>query len=79
MLRLPVEVDGGEVQTEEVPRLVKAVAPGASSSHWQAYGEVPPENVADNVDCWPLSRDDVAVGVFTLRAGFTTAVAGEAV
>ncbi len=78
MVRLPVEVDVGEVQTEELPRLVKAVVPGAFSSHWQAYGEVPPENVADNVDCWPLSsEDDVTVGTFTVRAGFTTTVAGE--
>ena len=80
MVRPPVEVDAGEVHTEELPRLVNAMAPGAFSSHWQEYGEVPPVNIADNVDCWPLSRDDdVAVGAFTLRAGFTTTVAGEAV
>jgi hypothetical protein len=79
-VRLPVEVDAGEVHDEELPKLLKAVAPGAFSSHWQAYGEVPPVNVADNVDCWPLSRDDdVVEGAFTLRAGFTTTVAGEAV
>jgi hypothetical protein len=51
VVMLPVEVDAGEVQTEELPRLVNAGAAGAFSSHWQEYGEVPPLKVADNVDC----------------------------
>ena len=35
VVRTPVEVEAGDVQPEGLPRVVKAVAPGAFSSHWQ--------------------------------------------
>lgn len=34
-VRVPVNVDAGDVQDEVLPRLLKLVAPGASCSHWQ--------------------------------------------
>src|SRR5713101_4520876 len=53
VVNAPVEVDAGDVHAAAVPRLLKVVAPGASWSHWQVNGEVPPENVSDSVEDWP--------------------------
>ena len=77
MVRRPVEVDVGDVQADEAPRLLYALAPGAFWSHWHEYGGVPPLNVAPRVDDCPWSRaGGVAFGVFTTKAGLTVTAAG---
>jgi hypothetical protein len=74
------EVEAGEVQDEEPSRLLKLLAPGASWSHWQVNGAVPPLNVADRVVDWPESIViGVAVGALTVSAALTAIVAPPAV
>jgi hypothetical protein len=71
----PVDMDEGEVQAAAVPRLLNTVAPGALCSHWHVYGDVPPLNVSDSVDDWPVSIvEGVAVGVPTVSAVLTVTV-----
>jgi len=65
-----VEVEAGEVQAAAVPKLLKVVAPGASWSHWHVNGDVPPLNVSESVEAWPLSIVvGEAVGVPTVSGG----------
>jgi len=75
---LPVGIETGEVQGEELPRVVKLLAPGAFWSHLQTYGEVPPVNVAERFADWPVSiAGGVAEGVLMTSVGLTVTEAGD--
>ena len=68
VLRAPVDIEVGEVQDEELPRLLKLPAPGAFCSQWHVYGETPPVKVAESDEDCPASIVvGLAVGVATDR------------
>jgi hypothetical protein len=79
VVKVPVETEGFEegVQpvVKELPRSLKLVPVGDSSSHWHVYGEVPPLNEAMvvRVELWPVSMaPGLALMVGAARAGLTT-------
>jgi hypothetical protein len=71
----PVEVLGVllVVQENELPRLLNLIAPGASWSHWQVYGGVPPLNgTAERIELWPASTvEGATLTIGSVMGGLT--------
>lgn len=67
VVKVPVDVSTGEVHDDELPRVVKPLAPGAFSSHLQMYGELPPVNDPERLADWPASiAEGDAEGLLTI-------------
>jgi hypothetical protein len=75
VVKVPVETEGFEegVQpvVKELPRSLKLVPVGDSSSHWHVYGEVPPVNdvAVNSLADWPLP---IVVGETEIVGGVGT-------